>query len=82
MKSKTPIARNIIVNIDEVVGFAKISMSIIFIDIRKMVPVKIRLVTIRKPPIAILSLTSFCNQFTPLVARDSILSRQYYLSQI
>ena len=77
MKSKIPIARNIIVNTDEVAGFAKISVSIMFIDIRKIVPVKIRLVTIRKPPIAILSLTSFCIQFNPLVARDSILSKQY-----
>jgi hypothetical protein len=34
------------------------------------VPVKIRLVTIRKPPMATLSLTSFRIQFTQLIARD------------
>ena len=74
MKSSTPMAENIIVNTDVVAGSAKMSISIMFSSIRKIIPVKIRLVTIRKPPIATLSLTSFRIQFTRLVTRDASLS--------
>ena len=54
MKSNTPMARNNMVSTDVVAGSAKTSMSIMFSNIRKIVPVKIRLVTIRKPPKATL----------------------------
>jgi hypothetical protein len=64
MKSNIPMARNIIVNIDVVTGSAKTLASIMFSSIRKIAPVKIRLVTIRKPPMATLSLTSFRIHFT------------------
>ena len=74
MKSRTPIAKNIIVNTEVIPGSAKTSISIMFSNIRKIAPVKIRLATIRKPPIARLSLTSFRIQFTRLVARDGSLS--------
>lgn len=63
MKSNTPIARNSIVNTDVVTGSAKTSTSIMLSNIRKNVPVKIKLVTMRKPPIARLNLTSFRIQF-------------------
>jgi len=71
MKSNTPIARNNMVNTDVVTGSAKTPTSIMFSNIRKTVPVKIRLVTIRKPPMARLNLTSFRIHFTRLVARDT-----------
>jgi len=74
MKSNIPMARNISVNTDVVAGSAKTPTSIIFSNIRKIVPVKIRLVTIRKPPMATLSLTSFRILFTQLVAIDASLS--------
>jgi hypothetical protein len=74
MKSSTPIAKNIIVNTEVIAGSAKMSILIMFSNIRKIAPVKIRLVTIRKPPMARLSLTSFRIQFTRLVARDGSLS--------
>jgi len=74
MKSNIPMARNIIVNTDVVTGSAKTLMSIMFSSMRKIAPVRIRLVTIRKPPMARLSLTSFRIQFTRLVARDANLS--------
>lgn len=74
MKSSIPMARNIIVNTAVVAGSEKTSTSIMFSNTRKIVPVKIRLVTIRKPPIARLSLTSFRIQFTRLVTRDASLS--------
>jgi hypothetical protein len=73
MKSNIPIARNIIVNTDMVAGSAKTPTSIMFINIRKIVPVKIRLVTIRKPPMATLSLTRFRIRFTQLI-RDASLN--------
>ena len=63
MKSNTPMARNSIVNTDVVAGSAKTLTSIMFSNIRKIAPVKIRLVTIRKPPMARLNLTSFRIQF-------------------
>ena len=71
MKSNIPMARNISVKIDVVAWSAKTSTSIMFRSIRKIVPVRSRLVTISKPPIARLSLTSFRVQVTPLVARDA-----------
>jgi hypothetical protein len=72
-KSNIPIARNISVNIDVVTGSAKTPTSIMFNNIRKTVPVKIRLVTIRKPPMATLSLTRFRIRFTQLI-RDASLN--------
>ncbi len=63
MKSNSPMARNISVNSDMVALSAKTLMSIMFDKMRKTAPVKIRLVTIRKPPMAMLSLTSFRMQF-------------------
>jgi hypothetical protein len=45
--------------------------SIMFNKIRKTVPVKIRLVTIRKPPMAMLSLTSLRIHSTQLTAGDA-----------
>jgi hypothetical protein len=63
IKSNIPMARNIIVSTDVIAGSSKISMLIMFSNNRKIVPVKIRLVTIRKPPIARLSLTSFRIEF-------------------
>ncbi len=74
MKSNIPMARNISVNTDVVAGSAKTSTSIMFSNIRKIAPVRIRLVTISKPPMATLSLTSFRVQVTPLIARDASLS--------
>jgi len=70
MKSNTPMARNSMVNTEVVTGSAKTSTSIMFSNIRKIAPVKIRLVTIRKPPMARLNLTSFRIQFHS-VARDA-----------
>jgi hypothetical protein len=70
-KSRTPMARNIRVNNEVCVLFAKIPASIMFIKIRKTVPVKIKLVTIRKPPTAMLNLTSFRIHLPQLTARDS-----------
>ena len=72
MKSATPMARNINVNRDAVAWSAKTLTSIMFDKMRKTAPVKIRLVTIRKPPMAMLSLTSFRIQFTS-VGRKSAL---------
>jgi hypothetical protein len=63
MRSNTPITRNSMVNTDVVTGSAKTLTSIMFSNIRKIAPVKIRLVTIRKPPMARLNLTSFRIQF-------------------
>jgi hypothetical protein len=65
MKSSIPMVRNISVNIDEVAWSAKTSTLIMFSKMRKIVPVRIRLVTIRKPPMATLSLTSLRVQVTP-----------------
>jgi hypothetical protein len=81
-KSNIPMARNISVNTDMVAWSAKTPTSIMFSNIRKIVPVKIRLVTIRKPPMATLSLTIFRIMFTQLVARgarlaDSIVGSQF-----
>jgi hypothetical protein len=75
IKSKIPIAKNTKVNSDATLISEKTSASMIFIDIKKTVPVRIKLVTIRKPPTARLSLTSFCIQLTLFVARDSRLGR-------
>ena len=74
-KSKIPMARNISVNRDVVTWSEKTPTSIMFSNIRKIVPVKIRLVTIRNPPMATLSLTSFRTLFTQLIARDARLNR-------
>jgi hypothetical protein len=83
MKSSTPIAKNSIINIDVVAGFAKTLTSIMFSNIRKIVPVKIRLVTIRKPPMARLNLTSFRIQsHSAGHKRCTRLSGQYCLQQI
>jgi hypothetical protein len=68
MKSNIPMVKNISVNTDVVTGSAKTLASIMLSKIRKIAPVKIRLVTIRKPPMATLSLTSFRIRFTQLVA--------------
>jgi hypothetical protein len=70
MKSKTPMAKNISVNSDVFVWSVKALTSIRSNKIRKTVPVKIRLVTIRKPPMAMLSRTSFRIHSTQLIARD------------
>jgi hypothetical protein len=70
MKSKTPMARNIRVNTEVCVWFVKTLTSIKFSSIRKTVPVKIKLVTIRKPPMAMLNLTSFRIHSPQLTARD------------
>jgi hypothetical protein len=73
MKSSMPMARNSMVNTEVVAGSAKTVTSIMFSKIRKIAPVKIRLVTIRKPPMARLSLTSFRIQFTPrLITRRKL----------
>ncbi len=74
MKSNNPMARSISVNTDMIVGSTKTLTSIMFSKIKKTIPVKIRLVTIRKPPMARLSLTSFRIYFTRLIARDASLS--------
>ena len=74
MKSNIPIARNIMVNTEVVIGSAKTLMSIMFNNMRKIAPAKIRLVTIRKPPMARLSLTSFRIQFTRLITIDASLN--------
>ncbi len=75
MKSNIPMVRNIIVKIDVVTGSVKTFTSIMFSSIRKIAPVKIRLVTIRKPPMAALNLTSFRIHFTQLTARNARLNR-------
>ena len=74
MKSNIPMVKNISVKTDVVTGSAKMPTSIMLSNIRKIAPVKIRLVTIRKPPMATLSLTSFRIRFTQLNARDASLS--------
>jgi hypothetical protein len=51
-------ARNISVNSDILAWSAKTLSSIMFDKMRKTAPVKIMLVTIRKPPMAMLNLTS------------------------
>lgn len=57
MKSSMPMARNSMVNTEVVAGSVKTVTSIMFSKIKKIAPVKIRLVTIRNPPMARLSLT-------------------------
>jgi hypothetical protein len=74
MKSNIPMVKNISVKTDMVTGSAKTPTSIMLSNIRKIAPVKIRLVTIRKPPMATLSLTNFRIRFTQLNARDASLS--------
>jgi len=74
MKSNSPMARNISVNSDILAWSAKTLTSIMFDKMRKTAPVKIMLVTIRKPPMAMLSLTSFRIQFTQLTVRDASLN--------
>ena len=69
MKSDNPIARNINVNNEMLVCSVKMPTSITSNNIRKTVPVKNRLVTIRKPPIATLSLMSFRIYSTQLIER-------------
>ena len=71
MRSNTPIVKNNIVNTDAVIGSAKTLTSIIFNNIRKTAPVKIRLVTMRKPPMARLNLTIGRIQFHSTIARDT-----------
>ena len=71
MISNTPIVKNNIVNTDVVIGSAKMLTSIMFNNIRKTAPVKIRLVTMRNPPMARLNLTSFRIQFHSTIARDT-----------
>jgi hypothetical protein len=73
-KSNIPMARNTSVNSDMLAWSAKTLTSIMFKNMRKNVPVKIMLVTIRKPPMATLSLTSFRIQFTQLTVRDASLN--------
>jgi hypothetical protein len=76
MKSNIPMARNIMVNTDVVSGSVKTLTSIMLSNMRKIAPVKIKLVTIRKPPMARLNLTSFRVHFTPgPIAIDASLSR-------
>jgi hypothetical protein len=74
IKSNIPMARNISVNSDMVTWSAKTPTSIRFKKIRRTVPVKIMLLTRRKPPMATLSLTSFRIQFTQLTVRDASLN--------
>jgi hypothetical protein len=74
MKSNIPIVRKISANSDRVTWSVKTSTSIMFNNVKKIVPVKIRLFSIRKPPMATLSLTSFRIWFTQLIARDTNLS--------
>jgi hypothetical protein len=72
IKSDIPMARNSNVKTAVLVWSEKTPTSIKFNTIRKTVPVKIRLVTIRKPPMATLSLTSFRIHFTQLTARREV----------
>jgi hypothetical protein len=74
IKSNSPMTRNISVNSDMLAWSAKTLTSIMFDKMRKTAPVKIMLVTIRKPPMAMLSLTSFRIQFTQLTVRDASLN--------
>ena len=74
IKSNIPMARKINVNRDMLAWSAKTLKSIMFKSMRKTAPVKIMLVTIRKPPMATLSLTSFRIQFTQLTVRDASLN--------
>jgi hypothetical protein len=74
IKSNIPMTRNISVNSDMFVWSAKTLTSIMFDKMRKTAPVKIMLVTIRKPPIAMLSLASFRIRFTQLTVRDASLN--------
>jgi hypothetical protein len=63
IKSAMPIARNTTAKREKIVRSANTLVFIISNKARKTMPVKIRLDTIRKPPIATLSLTSFRIQF-------------------
>ena len=74
MKSSIPMTKNIIVRTDVIAGSVKTSTLIMFNSNRKIIPVRIKLVTIRKPPMARLSLASFRIKFTQLVTRDANLS--------
>ncbi len=74
VKSIIPMTRNISVNSDMLAWSAKTLTSMMFKNMRKTAPVKIRLVTIRKPPMAMLSLTTFRIQFTQLAVRDASLN--------
>jgi len=67
MKSAIAMARNIKVSSEAGAGSVKTVMSIMSSRTRKTVPVRIRLVTIRKPPIATVSLTSFRTLSAPIV---------------
>lgn len=71
-KSRAPMVRKTRPNKSVFFGSVKALISIKLNKIKKTIPVKTRLVTIKKPPIAILSLTSFRINPTQLVLCDSI----------